>query len=78
VTPAKDASPTLDKTASARGGHCFSLPALRYAAAGGAVPLRVHEASVVGQVGVSGLPQLDDHSFVVRILRGHVSAMHGA
>lgn|GEM_PF-6491527 len=78
MTPAKDAWPTLDETASARGGHCFSLPALGYAAAGGAVPPRVHEACVLGQVGVSGLPQLDDHSFVVRILRGHVSATHGA
>ncbi|MEV4825119.1 heme-degrading domain-containing protein [Micromonospora sp. NPDC049274] len=48
----------------------FGLPASRYAAAGGAVPLRVRGAGVVGWMGVSGLPQLDDHRFVVDILRG--------
>ncbi|MCF0091825.1 heme-degrading domain-containing protein [Micromonospora sp. MH99] len=48
----------------------FGLPAARYAAAGGAVPLRVRGTGVVGWMGVSGLPQLDDHRFVVDILRG--------
>ncbi|MEU4336976.1 heme-degrading domain-containing protein [Micromonospora lupini] len=48
----------------------FGLPAARYAAAGGAVPLRVRGTGVVGWMGVSGLPQLDDHRFVVEILRG--------
>ncbi|MDG4758491.1 heme-degrading domain-containing protein [Micromonospora sp. WMMD710] len=47
----------------------FGLPASRYAAAGGAVPLRVRGAGVVGWFGVSGLPQLDDHRFVVDVLR---------
>ncbi|WP_410812712.1 heme-degrading domain-containing protein [Micromonospora sp. 067-2] len=47
----------------------YGLPAARYAAAGGAVPLRVRGTGVVGWVGVSGLPQLDDHRFVVDILR---------
>lgn len=47
----------------------FGLPASRYAAAGGALPLRVRGTGVVGWVGVSGLPQLDDHRFVVDILR---------
>ncbi|MBM0230800.1 heme-degrading domain-containing protein [Micromonospora sp. STR1_7] len=47
----------------------FGLPASRYAAAGGAVPLRVRGTGVVGWFGVSGLPQLDDHRFVVDILR---------
>ncbi|TNH27877.1 heme-degrading domain-containing protein [Micromonospora orduensis] len=46
----------------------FALPASRYAAAGGAVPLRVRGTGVVGWFGVSGLPQLDDHRFVVDIL----------
>ncbi|GAB3932306.1 hypothetical protein GCM10027614_01210 [Micromonospora vulcania] len=45
------------------------LPAARYAAAGGAVPLRVRGTGVVGWFGVSGLPQLDDHRFVVEMLR---------
>ncbi|MFF0316470.1 heme-degrading domain-containing protein [Micromonospora sp. NPDC005252] len=49
----------------------FGLPAARYAAAGGAVPLRVRGTGVVGWMGVSGLPQLDDHRFVVDILRGN-------
>ena len=48
----------------------FGLPASRYAAAGGAVPLRVRGTGVVGWMGVSGLPQLEDHRFVVDILRG--------
>ncbi|WP_346533332.1 heme-degrading domain-containing protein [Micromonospora sp. DPT] len=48
----------------------FGLPAAKYAAAGGAVPLRVRGTGVVGWFGVSGLPQLDDHRFVVEVLRG--------
>ena len=52
----------------------FLLPSSEYAAHGGAVPLRVHAAGVVGWMGVSGLPQLDDHRFVVRILREHLEA----
>ena len=36
-----------------------------YAAHGGAFPLRVAGAGVVGVVGVSGLPQADDHALVV-------------
>ncbi|MFE9689191.1 heme-degrading domain-containing protein [Micromonospora sp. NPDC005806] len=47
----------------------FGLPASRYAAAGGAVPLRVRATGVVGWFGVSGLPQLEDHRFVVDVLR---------
>ena len=34
----------------------FALPESEYAAAGGAFPLRVHGAGVVGWFGVSGLP----------------------
>lgn len=50
----------------------FALPASRYAAAGGAVPLRVVGAGVVGWFGVSGLPQLEDHRFVVEIVTEHL------
>lgn len=50
----------------------FGLPPSRYAAAGGAVPLRVAGAGVVGWFGVSGLPQLDDHRFVVEVLTAHL------
>lgn len=62
----RDANTTLSKK--------FLLPSSEYAAHGGAVPLRVEGAGVVGWIGVSGLPQLDDHRFVVRILREHLRA----
>ena len=51
----------------------FALPPSRFAAAGGAVPLRVRGAGVVGWMGVSGLPQVDDHRFVIRILTEHLA-----
>lgn len=50
----------------------FLLPAGLYAAAGGAFPLRTHDSGVVGWMGVSGLPQREDHEFVVGILREHL------
>ena len=53
----------------------FLLPAQEYAAAGGAFPLRTREAGVAGWMGVSGLPQRDDHAFVVRILREHLGSL---
>lgn len=40
-----------------------------YAAHGGAFPLRVAGAGLVGVVGVSGLPQAEDHALVVEGLR---------
>jgi uncharacterized protein (UPF0303 family) len=33
--------------------------------------LRVRDAGVVGWFGVSGLPQLEDHQFVVELLTTH-------
>lgn len=51
----------------------FALPPSRFAAAGGAVPLRVRGAGVVGWMGVSGLPQVDDHRFVIRILTEYLA-----
>lgn len=43
-------------------------PAL-YAAHGGVFPITVAGVGVVGTIGVSGLPQADDHAFVVAQLR---------
>lgn len=44
-----------------------------FAAHGGVVPLRLLSGTVIGAVGVSGLPQLDDHAFVVRMLREYLA-----
>jgi len=44
-----------------------------FAAHGGVVPIRLVSGTVIGAVGVSGLPQLADHEFVVRMLREHLA-----
>ncbi|WP_104130120.1 heme-degrading domain-containing protein [Cryobacterium sp. N21] len=49
------------------------LDPTRFAAHGGAFPLFVR-GSMVGVVGVSGLPQLDDHALVVEALRAQLAA----
>lgn len=45
------------------------LDITRYAAHGGVFPIMIADVGVVGTVGVSGLPQADDHAFVVEHLR---------
>ena len=42
---------------------------LEYAAHGGAFPLVVRDVGLVGVATVSGLPQVEDHLLVVRVLR---------
>jgi len=42
----------------------------RYAAHGGAFPVRIRDVGVVGTVTVSGLPQADDHAFVTEMIGG--------
>jgi uncharacterized protein (UPF0303 family) len=39
-----------------------------FAAHGGAFPVRIRDVGVVGSVTVSGLPQADDHDFVVEMI----------
>jgi uncharacterized protein (UPF0303 family) len=43
----------------------YGLPLADYACHGGSFPIRVRGAGFVGAVTVSGLPQRDDHNFVV-------------
>ncbi|MEZ0090246.1 heme-degrading domain-containing protein [Streptacidiphilus sp. EB129] len=45
----------------------------RYAAHGGAFPLRVRGVGLVGTVAVSGLPQVEDHRLVVDGLRRYLA-----
>lgn len=45
----------------------------RFAAHGGVVPIRLRGGAVIGAVGVSGLPQLADHEFVVSQLRAFLA-----
>ena len=49
------------------------LDLTRFAAHGGAFPLFVR-GSIVGMVGVSGLPQLDDHALVIEALGAHLAS----
>ena len=44
-----------------------------YAAHGGVVPIRIRDVGVIGAVGVSGLPQQDDHDLVVAQLRAFLA-----
>ena len=44
-----------------------------FAAHGGVVPIRIREVGVIGAVGVSGLPELDDHDLVVEQLRAFLA-----
>jgi uncharacterized protein (UPF0303 family) len=46
----------------------FALKAKGYAASGGSFPLIVRGAGVVGAITVSGLPQREDHSLIVKVL----------
>jgi Haem-degrading/Oxidoreductase family, C-terminal alpha/beta domain len=51
----------------------FQLPDGEFAAHGRAFPITVAGVGVIGSVAVSGLPQVENHAFVVRVLRGFLS-----
>ena len=48
-----------------------------YAAHGGVFPITIAGVGVVGTVGVSGLPQAEDHAFVVEHLRAFLAELSG-
>lgn len=55
----------------------FGLPLTEFAAHGGAFPLSVSGTGVIGSITVSGLPQRDDHEFVVEILCAELHRDYG-
>jgi uncharacterized protein (UPF0303 family) len=52
----------------------YLLSSQKYAAHGGAFPLIVRGAGVIGAITVSGLPQAEDHEVVVTTLRAFLAA----
>jgi uncharacterized protein (UPF0303 family) len=51
------------------------LDRVQYAAHGGVFPITVAGVGVVGTAGVSGLPQAEDHAFVVEHLRAFAATL---
>ncbi|WP_412746667.1 heme-degrading domain-containing protein [Krasilnikovia sp. MM14-A1004] len=51
----------------------YGVDPARFAAHGGAFPVRVRDVGVVGVVTVSGLPQADDHALVVEAVEAHLA-----
>jgi uncharacterized protein (UPF0303 family) len=49
---------------------------MKYALAGGGFPIRVKGVGMVGTVTVSGIPQRQDHGFVVEALSGFLNVEH--
>jgi uncharacterized protein (UPF0303 family) len=45
----------------------------KFAAHGGAFPIRIADVGVIGTVTVSGLPQSEDHAFVAEMIRTFLS-----
>jgi uncharacterized protein (UPF0303 family) len=46
----------------------YALASTDYSSHGGAFPVHVKDVGVIGSIGVSGLPQRDDHELVVEAL----------
>ncbi len=49
-----------------------ALPAEDYVLAGGGFPINVKGVGVIGAIGVSGLPERDDHGLIVEVLAQHL------
>lgn len=61
------------RLAAQEGGTTFNehwlVPESEYAAHGGGVPILVTGVGLVGGIYASGMPQLEDHGFLIRVLR---------
>ena len=68
------------RIAAQQGGYDFNarfrLPETEFAASGGAVPLIVRNAGLIGVAAVSGLPDVDDHRLVIESLRSLQAEPH--
>ncbi|MDP3895821.1 MAG: heme-degrading domain-containing protein [Mesorhizobium sp.] len=53
-------------------GARHGLSVSDYVLAGGAFPIRVEGAGVIGAIAISGLPQRQDHAVVVEVLCAHL------
>jgi uncharacterized protein (UPF0303 family) len=51
---------------------------MTHAPAGGGFPIAIRNVGVVGCVAVSGIPQREDHGFVVEALCAHLGKPHAA
>jgi uncharacterized protein (UPF0303 family) len=56
----------------------YALPDADYAAHGGAFPIHVSSAGVIGSLTVSGVPQRSDHELVVEALCAHLARDYAA
>jgi uncharacterized protein (UPF0303 family) len=53
--------------------EALGVAPIDYAPHGGAFPVRIADVGIVGTVTVSGLPQADDHAFVVEQIELHLT-----
>jgi uncharacterized protein (UPF0303 family) len=53
--------------------HAVGVEPAQFAAHGGAFPIRIADVGVIGTVTVSGLPQSEDHAFVIAMIRAFLA-----
>lgn len=51
----------------------YNVSSMEFAPHGGAFPIRLRNAGVIGTVTVSGLPQAEDHAFLTGVLREYLN-----